>query len=170
MHFVLSILLLVTLGLSTSCSGKRGIQSATALDKSATRKEEPVTTQEKPAPTKRYIEVIITDSWVGEAVRVDITGVGYGFEESENFENPEHWVLSASTHDKLLTRAVNGSVRVERKPIVYQDTWDIHVSFSVTFAAENIEDSEVLIRARPPGGEVYEHKALKPEKSLTAAL
>lgn len=101
------------------------------------------------------IEVYLSLTRVGAAVRLDIEGVGKGVREHAPFENPDRWTIAARQGERRLERMVNGSVAVERRP-AGTDQWDTVVRFSVVYRLEG--QDAVELRVTPPGGDVHARK------------
>lgn len=101
------------------------------------------------------LEVDVQARRLGAALRLDITGTGRGRLEGEPFEAAEDWSVTVRQEGAELKRAVNGPVRVARRPAgrATGRRWDVEVSFSVNFVlASDALPLEVLVvapRERP---------------------
>jgi hypothetical protein len=87
---------------------------------------------------------------VGEALRLDIEGIGRGAYADAAFEDPDRWAISAQQAGRRCARLVNGSVSVDRRP-AGRVQWDTVVKFTVVYQVRH-GAGPVRVRLRPPGG------------------
>lgn len=104
---------------------------------------------DQPLPTEP-IQVALSATQVGAALRVDIEAVGRGHYEHAPFEDPTGWRISVKREGSELPHLVNGPVKIDRMP-AGKSQWDTVVRFSVVYEVGR-NQGEVEISVDPPDG------------------